>query len=263
MSKARSSNHPEQSTPAHWRRWSVLLLTTFMISLVWQMPASVLSQRISTATHGAISWHDTTGSLWHGRTGLRLQGSDAGQLEWQWRPSQLLRLRLAVDWQWRAGNGLLVGRARLSPLSKGVEQVTGTLPASWLGGLLGKPGAISGELRFDRLGLLAGSTQWRAAGGSVHWQGGPLQLAFLAAGRPLQVPPLVLQTRLQDNKLHWQLQDQQGGQMMTVALARDGWGQIKATQRLLQLSGSPATANNPDTVVLSTRQRLFGNQSAR
>lgn len=87
----------EPKRPA--RRWLLMLIALIVLALgsVFLLPASMLPRFLPATVHA----EEFSGSLLHGAAGrVRINGRDAGAIEWQLHPAALLRLTLAVDIHW-------------------------------------------------------------------------------------------------------------------------------------------------------------------
>jgi hypothetical protein len=81
------------------RRWPLILISVIVLALasIFLLPASMVL-RFLPAT---VRAEDFSGSLLHGAAGrLRVNGRDAGALEWQLHPAALLHFALAADIHW-------------------------------------------------------------------------------------------------------------------------------------------------------------------
>lgn len=110
----------------------VLCLLTAAGVTVALLPASLAARWLP----AGVQAQDFSGSVWHGSIGrIRLEGTEAGALEWQLHPAALLHRALDSDLHWVRGSFVLDGRARLRGTELRFESLEGGGPVQDLVGL--------------------------------------------------------------------------------------------------------------------------------
>lgn len=109
------------------RRWPLILIAVIVLALgsVLLLPASLLQRFLPPSVHAG----DFSGSLLHGAAGLiRVNGLDAGALEWRLHPAALLRLTLSSDIHWVKVGFVVDGTAEVARDHFTVHDVQGGGP---------------------------------------------------------------------------------------------------------------------------------------
>lgn len=171
-------------------KWSLALaVAVYLGALIWQLPATVVWQRIAPELPAEVELTGLTGTLWQGQVArMMVSGVDQGALRWQWRPASLLRGKIALDLLWQPRNSQVRARLALSPGALTLLDVRGELDAASMAAVNRAPFILTGSwlLEVPRL-QLADFEQVTAAEGRLVWQdaaGGlpqPLALGHLSA----------------------------------------------------------------------------------
>ena len=115
-------------------RWPLILLGALLILLliVFLLPASLIARFLPKQ----VQMSDFSGSLLHGAAGsVRVNGQDAGALEWHLHPAALLTLSASADIHWVKVSFVIDGSARIDRHGVTAEQVHGGGPIESLAGL--------------------------------------------------------------------------------------------------------------------------------
>ncbi|SDU16827.1 type II secretion system protein N [Halopseudomonas salegens] len=184
-----------------------LAFVLYLLALLWQLPASIVWQRIAPDLPANVELEGLNGTLWQGQVArMTVNGVDQGGLKWDWRPMGLLRGNIALDLLWQPRNGevsahLLLGTSRIQ-----LQDVSGELDAASMAEVNRAPFILAGSWLLDvpRLELID-LDQVSAAEGRLVWQG--------AAGglpQPLALGHLSATLGQRDGWLTLDLQDQGG-----------------------------------------------------
>ncbi len=135
MNDADSRNAPARLTI---RGLVIVGVAAFVAFVVATMPA-----RVALALVGgdAVRASGVSGSIWNGRaTAIAVRDIAVGQTRWQFRPSQLLRLRAGIGFETRPPGGTVQGNAAIGPTGTlWLDDLRGVLPVSALQGLMQLP----------------------------------------------------------------------------------------------------------------------------
>lgn len=166
-----------------------LSLSLYLLALIWQLPASVVWQRVAPSLPAQVELAGLSGTLWRGQVArMTVDRVDQGGLQWDWRPSGLLRGNIGLDLVWQPRNGqvkanLLMGMRRIL-----LQDVQGELDAATMAELNRAPFILAGSWLLDVQRLeLVDMDQVIAAQGRLVWQGAagglpqPLALGDLSA----------------------------------------------------------------------------------
>ncbi len=214
----------------NWKRVIALALLLYLVSMVWNLPASFVWSRLQDQLPVQVELSGLTGTLWSGRVNrIEVEGIDQGALNWSWRPAGLLTAAIELDLVWMPRNGDVRATLQVGNDSLTLENVTGQLDAAAMAAINKAPFLLQGIWRLD-VPLLElrnmedvvqaeGRLVWEGAAGGLPtalalgdlvaeldenegWlrltlsdQGGPLGLQGNARWRPGQA--MVLDTRLQ------------------------------------------------------------------
>ncbi|TVP91361.1 MAG: type II secretion system protein N [Pseudomonadaceae bacterium] len=208
--------------------WLALFL--YLLALIWQLPATVVWQRVAPNLPAQVELAGLSGTLWRGQVArMTVDRVDQGGLQWDWRPAGLLRGSIGLDLVWQPRNGRVNANLMLGARRILLQDVRGELDAATMAELNRAPFILAGSWLLDvpRLELVdldqvtaaEGRLVWQGAGGGLPqplalgnlsaslghsdgWmtldledQGGPLGLQGDARWRPGQ--PMHLDTRLQ------------------------------------------------------------------
>ncbi len=146
------------------RRLVLPAVVVFLLGLVARMPAGVV---LGWVLPDQVATRGITGTLWNGRiAAVEVAGVSLGPVDWRWRPSALLGLRLGVDVEAGLPGGFFNGRvavgfgdivledvralAALAPLTQrstiGAADGTARVSAVRMALADGWPTAIEGEV---------------------------------------------------------------------------------------------------------------------
>lgn len=224
---------------------SLLLLLTFLLSLLLHAPARVVSGQVPPVLQ-AGEWG---GTLLTGQVSGRY-GQWPLYLAWDWRLSALWRLAIGVDAEVR---GLVDARVEASrgPLSWRVDMATLRIPAGpsdWLGRGTVLPAWQGGGLAFSR----RHGGAWQAGSGSLSTPGGLLKLNLQGQTHEIQLPPARIIWRVSEGALIGDLRQVEGNAALaTLTLTADNRIQWQIRDRLLRMKAGYSSQNDPDLVVLT------------
>lgn len=209
----------------------LLALLVFLITLLSNLPASLVWRQVAPNLPAKVDLQGITGSLWQGQVAsMQVEGIEQGALRWDWRPAALLKGQLALDLDWRPRNSQVYATLSIGFDSVVLQQVNGRLDARSMAAINKAPFVLTGdwlldvpELKlqdFERVVQAQGRIAWQGAGGGrpeplalgnlaaelstdndllimtlSSDQAGPLGLTGTATWRPAQA--LQLDTRLQ------------------------------------------------------------------
>lgn len=226
-----------------------------LLALVARAPSSLLQKAVPAGSPVQVSaWG---GTVWQGQAALQM-GTSPGFLEWQLQPRRLLAGRLAMSLQSR-GEMTLTGQAELGIGNWALSQVQGEIPSSVLQALLPPGWSLPGSVQAENL-MLARRAQggWSAAGGRLHWGGGPMQYRLESQEQAATLPALVVDLRLEGETLVLALNEAAGS--LGLALLRlepDGTVEARVRERLLRYTpGYRSSGGDADAVVVTARQKL-------
>ncbi len=213
-----------------WKRIFIVALVLFVLSLLWNLPASFVWDRIKGQLPAQVELYGLTGTLWSGRVNrIEADGIDQGSLSWSWRPSGLLGAAIELDLLWMPRKGDVRATVQVGLDTLTLENVQGRLDAAAMAAVNKAPFLLEGIWVLD-VPVLAlrdmqhvteaeGRLVWESAAGGLPtamalgnlvadledddgWlrfnlsdQGGPLGLQGTARWRPGQA--MALDTRLQ------------------------------------------------------------------
>lgn len=176
------------------RVWSMkvfvwLALAVFCVTLVSNLPASLVWRQVKPNLPAKVQLQGVTGSLWQGQVAnMQVEGIDQGALRWDWRPAAMLKAQLALDLDWRPRNSQVYATLRVGLGTVVLEQVNGRLDARSMAAVNKAPFILTGdwlldipELRlkdFERVVYAEGRIAWQNAGGGLPE---PLALGHLTA----------------------------------------------------------------------------------
>jgi len=171
------------------KRFFWLALLVFSVTLVSNLPASLVWRQVAPSLPAAVQLHGITGTLWQGQVAnMQVEGIDQGALRWNWRPAAVFKGQLALDLDWRPRNSQVYATLRLGLGSVALEQVNGRLDARSMAAVNKAPFILTGdwlldipELRlkdFERVVHAEGRIAWQNAGGGLPE---PLALGHLTA----------------------------------------------------------------------------------
>ncbi|WP_373187211.1 type II secretion system protein N [Halopseudomonas sp.] len=216
--------------PLDWKRMIALALLLYLISLIWNLPASFVWERVKDQLPAQVELHGLTGTIWSGRVNrIDVDGIDQGALRWSWRPVGLLTAAIELDLGWTPRKGDVRATLQVGTDTLTLENVRGRLDAAAMASVNKAPFLLEGTWLLDvpvleledmeHVAQAEGRLVWEAAAGglptalslgdlvadlqendgwlqfSLSDQGGPLGLQGDARWRPGQA--MELDTRLQ------------------------------------------------------------------
>lgn len=166
-----------------------LSLALYLLALLWQLPASVVWQRVAPSLPAEIELTGLSGTLWRGQVArMTVDRVDQGGLQWNWRPADLLAGNIGLDLLWQPRNGQVAANLLIGPGRIRLEDVSGELDAGTMAELNRAPFILAGSWLLDVPRLeLVDLDQVAAAEGRLVWQGAagglpqPLALGNLTA----------------------------------------------------------------------------------
>jgi Type II secretion system (T2SS), protein N len=133
------------------RRWPLILIGIIVVGMasIFLLPASMLLRFLPPSVRA----EDFSGSLLHGAAGrLRVNGRDAGALEWHLHPAALMHFALSADIHWVKVGFVIDGSAEVSRNHFAARGIQGGGPIENLGDFGVAPGWRGiATVNFDEL----------------------------------------------------------------------------------------------------------------
>jgi general secretion pathway protein N len=213
-----------------WKRLTVLGLMLYLISLVWNLPASFVWNRVKDQLQAQVELVGLTGTLWSGRVNrIAVEGIDQGALTWSWRPAGLLSAAIELDLAWMPRNGDVRATLQVGTGTLTLEDVSGHLDAAAMASVNKAPFLLEGTWLLDVPVLeLQDMEHVVRANGRLVWENA-------AGGLPTALPLGDLAADLEENDgwLQFTFSDQ-GGPLGLQGGARWRPGQAMALDTRLQ-----------------------------
>jgi Type II secretion system (T2SS), protein N len=216
MPASRSTNRAAEPAPRSRSYWPLILvgLAAVLAVIITALPASIITHFLPPAVHA----EDFSGSLWHGSAGkLSVNARDAGALEWQLHPKELLGMAVAADLRWVKQGFVVTADVQLDGHGIAAHDIKGGGPiedlrdlgvaAGWRGSAdinfselktdFAKALAAVGDIRVSNLtsaqladGADLGGYELRLADGAVDTEGN-VSTQLTDTGGPLDVQAIV------------------------------------------------------------------------
>jgi len=167
----------------------LLALLVFILTLLANLPASLVWRQVSPSLPAQVELQGITGSLWQGQVAnMRVEGIDQGALSWDWRAAAIFKGQLALDLDWQPRSSRVNATLRMGLNNIVLEQINGRLDARSMAAINKAPFILTGDWLLDIPVLkLQGFERVVEAQGRIAWQGAggglpePLALGNLAA----------------------------------------------------------------------------------
>lgn len=194
------------------KRWNIKALVVcalllYLLTLLWNMPATFVWKRLEGQLPAAVTLHGLTGTLWSGQVArMEVDGVDQGRLSWDWLPSRLLNGQVGLDLLWQPRSGKVNAQLNAGLGSLTLTDIHGTLDAASMAAINNAPFVLRGAWLLDVPELtLEHFESVAAANGRLVWQDA-------AGGLPQAMPFGHLSATLgsADGWLTLDLQDQGG-----------------------------------------------------
>ncbi|MEH6386442.1 MULTISPECIES: type II secretion system protein N [Pseudomonas] len=216
----------------------IAAVVIYLLSLLWNLPAAFVWNRISNQLPAEVTLHGLSGTLWSGHVQrMEVSGIDQGALYWDWKPGHMLTGRIALDLIWQPRNGHVDATMKLGFGSVRLEQVNGRLDAASMAAINKAPFVLRGtwlldvpvlELKdFENVGRAEGQLVWQNAAGGLP--------------RPMELGDLTAALSGEDDWLVFNLGDQ-GGPLGLRGDARWRPGQAMQIDSRLQARASAEDA---------------------
>ena len=255
--------------------FGALLLLLIVAIGIWQAPARLAATALANNPNVPLRLLGARGTLWNGSAEVLVNKIPVGTLSWQLRPTELLRLQAAADWQLSSADYSLSGSAAAESDRYHLRDVTGRFGNRFLTEQLARYDiAPGGDLTITNLQItdvtLNAEQTWPAtitASGQAEWSGGAVYYRLAGQDFNLELPPLqaVIETP--------SARDPAGGnapwpQMRVTAQGSDallltgrltprGSAAIGITRGLTRLAGQPWPGSDPDhAIVLEVEEQL-------
>lgn len=160
---------------------AALLLLVYLAALVFLLPADIAWRAAEARLElpVTVATASVSGRFWSGQAdGLRVDGHEAGSVNWRLQPAALLRGRLGLALRWESGSDRVDMRVRLGTRSTQAADVRGGLDASRIQAWFDLPLLLDGRLELD-----LPRVRWTPDGGFTD-AGGTLLWAGAGAGLP-------------------------------------------------------------------------------
>lgn len=212
------------------KRLLILALLLYLGSLVWNLPASFVWDRMKNQLPAQVELYGLTGTLWSGRVNrIEVDGIDQGSLLWSWRPSGLLSAAIELDLAWMPRKGDVRATLQVGTDTLTLQNVNGRLDAAAMASVNKAPFLLEGSWLLDVPVLeLEDMEHVARAEGRLIWEGA-------AGGLPTALPlgNLIADLEENDGWLRFTLSDQ-GGPLGLQGNARWRPGQAMALDTRLQ-----------------------------
>jgi len=212
------------------KRIILIGLVLYLFSLLWNLPASFVWERIKGQLPAQVELYGLTGTLWSGRVNrIEADGIDQGSLSWSWRPSGLLSAAIELDLIWMPRKGDVRATVQVGMSNLTLENVRGRLDAAAMASVNKAPFLLEGAWLLDVPVLALEDMQHvTQAEGRLVWESA-------AGGLPTALPLGNLVADLDDDEgwLQFTLSDQ-GGPLGLQGSARWRPGQAMALDTRLQ-----------------------------
>ena len=226
--------------------FAALLIGGFSI---WLAPASLL-RRVTNEVSG-LDIVNTSGSLWHGRGTIVLQGEGVGTLNWKLKPARLLALELGYDFDFTGRDTSLQG---IFTAGIGRLALTGS-------GLLGNQSinytlapygvTLSGDILVDRVNSVWKRGTMESLDGLLAWGGGSVSWSSAAAPGSATLPALQARMEGAAGNVNGVIAPADGQTpLLQGSLLADGTLQVGMTVLLFRLLGIPWQGSEPDHVIV-------------
>lgn len=228
----------------------LFLLMVFGFSALYHAPARLLASAMP-PTLGVNTWG---GTLFNGQV-LGAYKQKPFFITWQWRASELWRLRLTAQASVAGPFDALMAASK-SPLGWHMDLTDVRLPAGesvLLGPGTSIPAWQSPVLTIAR----ASNGQWTQANGAMITAGGLLRLNLQGQVQEINLPSAALTWSLNEGNLVGDLRQRDGNMALaTLTLTHDDRIQWQIRDRLLRLKPNYTSTNSPDLIVLTVAEPL-------
>ena len=216
---------------------------------IWLAPASLLRQ--VTSELPGIDVVNTTGSLWHGRGTIILQGEGVGILNWDLKPARLLALELGYDFDFTGRDTSLRGifTAGIGRLGLTGNGLLGNQSLNYTLAPYGM--TLSGDILVDHINSVWQSGTMESLDGLLAWNGGSVSWSSATAPGSATLP--AMQARLEGaaGNLNGVIAPTEGQTpVLQGSLLADGTLQVGMTMLLFRLLGIPWQGSEPDHVIV-------------
>ncbi len=225
---------------------AVVLVSAFSI---WLAPASLL-RRVTNEVPG-LDIVNTSGSLWHGRGTIVLQGEGVGTLGWKLVPVRLLELELGYNYDFTGRDTNLQGN-----FTAGIGRLSlaghGSLGNQSLNYTLSPYGVtMNGDVLVDHVNSIWARGRMESLDGLLAWNGGPVSWSSAAEPGTATLPPLQARFEGAEGNLNGIIVPIDGQTpLLQGSLQPDGNLQIGMTMLLIRMLGIPWQGSEPDHVIV-------------
>jgi len=230
----------------------ILLFVGFAVAFA---PAGLL--RLAFDQIDGVTLTHPTGTIWHGHGQILLQESPLGTLEWDLKPSTVLRGTLSYDFALVDMGHKLTGSANVGIDGAFALQVSGKVSADLVNRFLAPYDMmISGELSLTDAGLTVSGGVAQSADGQIAWSGGPVRYILSGRSWTSDLPPLVAYLGEGAEATVFE----QNGQtpLIKAELLDNGFAKIGITKLLTKMLDNPWPGSDPDhAVVLEVEEQVF------
>lgn len=250
MSKKNLNRDNKEVKAYHWVLLATLLLVVF---LVVQMPARIMANFLPHTTRAMFQgWG---GTIWSGQVNSQYKGVQ-GQLRWQWQPLALLRLKLGLKLELLTGQSQLQGRFLWGTSSWQLLDSQGKLAAQDVQQLLSGWQLANNPIIIEKLQLTHTAQTWQNSQGKLIWQAGAIDYVFNGQRQHINLPPVQLLIKNEQQSLVMHLQDTQQAANLATFVVTGSVLESRLTQRLLSYSPNYRGVAEPDAIVVTSSQPL-------
>jgi len=238
---------------AKYMSWLIFAVITFLIFVVLQIPASWLVAKFYKNNN---SLHNVFGNFWSGQADWQ-NGQLRGTITWDYRPLDLLLLKVAANTEIRTGTTQLNGIVGYQFGNITAQSVKGSIAPETLSTLQAWQWPNT-RIQVNHLNLKYNkSSGFESANGDFQWGGGELIYHYLERQEKMNVPSLKGSFVSDNGKLILDVRDQRDQKLAYLALDAAFMLDTQLTQRLLMNVQSYDGKASMDTYVISVRQPLI------
>jgi general secretion pathway protein N len=232
--------------------WWVFAVITFLIFVILQIPASWLVAKFYKNNN---KLHNISGNIWNGHADWQ-NGKLRGTIAWNYRPLDLLLLKISANTEIRSGDTQLNGIVGYQLGDLKVQSVHGSIAPETLRNLQ------AWQWPNTKIQIQDLSFQYNKASGfekvegTFQWGAGELIYHYLERQEKMNIPALKGNFLGDGGKLIFDVRDQRDQKMANFALDAALMLDTQLTQRLLMNVQSYDGKASMDTYVISVRQPL-------
>ena len=250
MSKKNVNRDDKEAKAYNWVLLATLLLVIF---LVVQTPARIMANFLPNTTR--VMFQGWGGTIWSGQVNSQYKGVQ-GQLRWQWQPLALLRLKLGLRFELITAKSQLQGRLLWGGSSWQLLDSQGQLAAQDVQQILSGWQLANNPIIIAKLQLMRTAQSWQDSQGMLTWQAGVVDYVLNGQRQRINLPPVQLLIKNEQQSLVMSLQDSQQAANLASFVVTGSMLESRLTQRLLSYSPNYRGVAEPDAIVVTSSQPL-------